>query len=329
MKRIGVIANQASVDSRYRHVVDVMHARGDDIVAIFGPEHGFRGSAQAGLSEPTTIDPRTGITVHDMYRADWKEALAGVETVLFDLPDIGTRFYTYIWTLYDSLHAALELGLRYVVIDRPNPIGPAMRGPVLQPGFESGVGRFPIPQQHGLTIGELARLFDPRVVVIAGEPRPWVMPSPNLPTLDTAQIYPGTGMFEGTNVSEGRGTTRPFELIGAPFLDHRFADRLNARSVPGVIFREAHFADCIGVQVHVTDVGVFDAVATGVAMLVEAKRYKDFEWRTEWIDKLTGSSRLREMIDAGADVPEIVAAWTSELDEFAERVNHLRDQIVV
>jgi uncharacterized protein YbbC (DUF1343 family) len=240
--------------------------------------------------------------------------------------------------------AAAGLGLRYVVLDRPNPIGGNASGPVLAREFSSGVGRREIAQQHGLTVGELARFYHAHflptpleldVVRCEGWRREalpgltWVMPSPNMPTMQTALVYPGTGMFEGTVLSEGRGTTRPFELIGAPGLDYRWADRLNARDLPGVVFREAYFrptfhkhADelCAGVEVQVLDVSTFDAIDTAVAMLVEARKYDAFAWRDDgWIDKLSGSSRLRMMVDQGADLPEITLSWQDELMEFVQK----------
>lgn len=363
-RRIGVVSNPTAVDGRYRHLVDLMHESGGlDIVGVFGPEHGFRGSAQDGESEGTGVDARTGLPVFDAYRADqakWQEMFsrAGVDTVVFDIQDAGARFYTYIWTMYDSMCAAARLGLSYVVLDRPNPVGGVARGPMMTAGFTSGVGQKAIVQQHGMTVGELALFFNSEflpeeagtsveldVVRCTGWRRamvgrdldlPWVMPSPNLPTPDTALVYPGTGMFEATNASEGRGTTRPFELVGAPYLDHRWCDRLNGRRLPGVEFREAYFRPmfskhsgtlCSGVEVKVVDSAAFDPVLTGVAMLVEARRMEGFAWRSDswdpvrpfWIDKLSGSPRLRVMIDEGADVPELTEAWRGELDEFATR----------
>jgi uncharacterized protein YbbC (DUF1343 family) len=346
-QQVGVISNPTSVDFRMRHLVDLMHASGRvSIAAVFGPEHGFRGSAQAGFSEGPQVDPRTGLAVYDAYTAsekDWARMFAesGTRTVVFDIQDVGARFYTYIWTLYDSMCAAAGLGLRYVVLDRPNPLGGNAFGPVLSGEFSSGVGRREIAQQHGMTVGELARFYNAHflpapveldVVRCEGWRRealpdlPWVMPSPNMPTMQTALVYPGTGMFEGTMLSEGRGTTRPFELIGAPGLDHRWADRLNARGLPGVVFREAYFrptfnkfADqlCTGVEVRVLDVSTFDAIGTAVAMLVEARKFEAFAWREDgWIDKLTGSARLRTMVDQGADLAEITDSWQGELAEF-------------
>jgi uncharacterized protein YbbC (DUF1343 family) len=364
-QRVGVISNPTGVDRRYRHLVDLMHGSGRvDIAGVFGPEHGFRGSAQAGGSEGTGVDARTGLTVYDAYgasQAKWEQlyATAGVDTVVFDIQDVGARFYTYIWTLYDAMVAAARGGLRFVVLDRPNPIGGAAYGPMMTAGYTSGVGKKEIVQQHGMTVGELARFYngeflpaeagaqvDLEVIacrgwhgrLMAGDTDlPWVLPSPNMPTPDTALVYPGTCMFEGVaSISEGRGTTRPFELVGGPELDHHWGDRLNALRLPGVEFREAYFTPtfnrftgvlCAGVEVKVTDQRRFDPVRTGVAMLAEARRYPSFTWRADawdpqrpyWIDKLTGSPRLRTMLDAGATVDEAVGAWRAELAAFTAR----------
>ena len=365
-EKVGVITNPTGILTNLRSIVDEMHAAGTvDIAGVFGPEHGFRGTAQAGGSEGTYTDERTGITVYDAYgaNADKLESMfrkAGVETVVFDIQDAGARFYTYIWTMYTAMRAAVRTGARFVVLDRPNPIGGTARGPMMTPAYESGVGAKEIVQAHGMTVGELARYFDGEfltaeeggrvaqldVVEVAGWRRdvpyaatglPWVMPSPNMPTPDTALVYPGCGMFEGTNLSEGRGTTRPFELVGAPYADYKWAESLAALDIPGAGFREAYFNPtfskwtgkaCAGVQVHVTDPSTFDPMRVGVEMLVAAHRlYDDFEWRYDsydpvrpyWIDKLTGSTRLREQVTAGASAGEVVGAWKAELAAFDQR----------
>jgi uncharacterized protein YbbC (DUF1343 family) len=354
---VGVVSNLTAVDRRYRHLVDRMHAADVRIAGIFGPEHGFRGSAPAGGSEGMGTDRRTGLRVYDGYLATlggWTRMFteAGVRTVVFDIQDVGARFYTYIWTLYDSMAAAAALGLRYVVLDRPNPIGGAAGGPMLDPAFASGVGRREIVLRHGMTVGELARLYKGewlpgvRLEVITCEgwhgglfaadtDVPWVMPSPNMPTPDTALVYPGTCLFEGVaSLSEGRGTTRPFELAGAPHLDHRWRDRVAAHGLPGAELREAYFeprvgkfadALCVGAEIRVSDPGAFDPVRTAVAMLIEAKRYPGFAWRDDggrvpfFVDKLAGSARLRTMVDAGATVDEVTGAWRAEVAAFERR----------
>jgi uncharacterized protein YbbC (DUF1343 family) len=361
-QRIGVVSNPTGVDREYRHLVDRLHADGITIGGVFGPEHGFRGSAQAGGSEGTGTDARTGLTVYDAYganQAKWAQILtaAGAQTVVFDIQDVGVRFYTYIYTLYDSMVAAARLGLRYVVLDRPNPIGGRAYGPMMTSGFTSGVGRKEIVQQHGMTVGELARFYngeflpaeagrsvDLKVVTCQGwygrlragdTDLPWVLPSPNMPTPDSAVVYPGTGMFEGVaSLSEGRGTTRPFELIGGPNFDFHWCDAVAAQNLPGVEFREAYFTPtfnkfanqlCAGIEVKVTDQAAFDPIRTGVAMLVEARKFAAFAWRNDggarpfWIDLLTGSTRMRTMIDAGAPTDEVVGAWATELAAFDAR----------
>jgi uncharacterized protein YbbC (DUF1343 family) len=368
-QKVGVVSNPTGVLDDLTHIVDTMHASGSvNVVAVFGPEHGFRGTAQAGDSEGNHVDPRTGIMVYDAYGATYTKLAgfyrqSGVETVVFDIQDVGARFYTYIWTMYEAMRAAVETGAKFVVLDRPNPVGGRARGPMLKPGYTSGVGKEEILQQHGMTVGELARLFDAeylpldtggrrltelQVIEVQGWRRdvtahdtsvPWVMPSPNMPTPDTAVLYPGTCLFEATDFSEGRGTTRPFELIGAPYIDYRWAEALAAKDIPGVEFREAYFTPtfsknatklCGGVQLHVTDPAGVEAITAATHMIVEAKRiYPQFAWRAEnppgrWIDLLTGSDRFRTMLFAGASAEEIVAAWQPEVDAWnARRAQYL------
>ncbi|MFD8196751.1 exo-beta-N-acetylmuramidase NamZ family protein [Streptomyces wuyuanensis] len=351
-ERIGVVTNPTGITRDARHLVDVMHAdERVDLVAVFGPEHGFRGTAQAGGSEGRYDDPATGLPVYDTYLKSGQPladifTASGVDTIVFDIQDAGARFYTYIWTLYDCMVAAVLAGKRFVVLDRPNPVsGRAALGPVLDKAFATFVGREPIAQAHGMTVAELARLFNGEflttpaeldVVRMSGWRRedfhdatelPWVPPSPNMPTPETALVYSGTCLFEGTNLSEGRGTTRPFELLGAEGIDRAWAEAANALGLPGVRFREAYFAPTFskfqgktvgGVQLHVHDREVFDPVRTGIGLLVTAKRsWSGFAWRPDnWIDKLTGSTRVRTMIDAGAGTDEVVGAWQQDLAAF-------------
>ncbi|MEU0647127.1 exo-beta-N-acetylmuramidase NamZ family protein [Streptomyces umbrinus] len=351
-ERVGIVTNPTGITRDVRHIVDVMHA--DDrvnLVAVFGPEHGFRGTAQAGGSEGRYDDPATGLPVYDTYLKSGQPladifTASGVDTVVFDIQDAGARFYTYIWTLYDCMEAARLAGKRFVVLDRPNPVtGRSAQGPVLHKEFATFVGREPISQAHGMTVAELARLFNKEflaapvpldTVLMSGWKRsdfydasglPWVPPSPNMPTPDTALVYSGTCLFEGTNLSEGRGTTRPFELLGAEGIDRRWAAEAGQLGLPGVHFREAYFAPTFskfqgktvgGVQLHVHDRAAYDPVRTGIALLVTAKKvWSGFAWRPDnWIDKLTGSTQVRTMIDAGADADEVVAAWQGELAAF-------------
>ena len=363
-QKVGVISNPTGILPDLQHIVDTMHASGAvDVVAVFGPEHGFRGSAQAGGSEGDHVDPRTGIMVYDAYGANADKLAglytkAGVETVVFDIQDVGARFYTYIWTMFEAMLAAVRTGARFVVLDRPNPVGGYARGPMLKPGYTSGVGKKEIIQQHGMTVGELARMFDAEYLPL--EPNggrlkqltvietknwkrdqlyddtglTWVMPSPNMPTPDTALLYPGLCLFEATNMSEGRGTTRPFELIGAPYVDYQWAQALQTKDIPGVAFREAYFTPtisknanvlCGGVQVQITDPHRVEAITAATHMIVEARKlYPEFTWRAEtppgrWIDLLTGSDRFRTMLLADATAEEIVAAWKSETDAWTAR----------
>jgi uncharacterized protein YbbC (DUF1343 family) len=360
-QRVGVLTNPTGIMDDLTHLVDRMVASGKvDVVAVLGPEHGFRGTAQAGQAEGDHVDPRTGVTVYDAYGATATTLAgfyraAGVETVVFDIQDVGARFYTYIWSMYEAMKAAVATGARFVVLDRPNPVGGSARGPMLLPAFSSAVGKKPIVQQHGMTVGELARFFDGEflqaevgarlsqltVLEMSGWGRQqtfadtgltWVMPSPNMPTPGTALLYPGTCLFEATNLSEGRGTTRPFELIGAPYIDYRWAEALSSKPIPGVAFREAYFNPtfsknaglvCGGVQVHITDPCRVEAITAATHMMVEAKRlYAEFGWRGDagrWVDLLTGSTRFRDMLMAGAPATEIVGAWRGELSEWNGR----------
>jgi uncharacterized protein YbbC (DUF1343 family) len=272
--------------------------------------------------------------------------------MVYDIQDVGARFYTYLYTMSLSMEACAGRGIPFVVLDRPNPInGRAVAGLILEPGFASFVGLYPIPIQYGMTVGELAILFNEvfglgaelHVVEMAGWERgmywedtglPWVSPSPNMPTVDTAVVYPGTCLVEGTNLSEGRGTTRPFEQLGAPWVDGgRLADRLNDLGLPGVRFRPVYFRPtaskhagevCQGVQFHVVDREPFLAVRTGLELLaaVRALWPREFAWRIPGegiynFDRLAGTDRVRLALEAGIPVSEVVAGWTPSLEEFA------------
>jgi uncharacterized protein YbbC (DUF1343 family) len=361
-KRIGVVCNPASIDHGFGHVADRIGATpGVRLEAIFGPQHGFRSDVQENMIESDHgSDARRQVPVYSLYsdtRRPTPEMMQGLDLLIIDLQDVGTRIYTYIYTMAYCLEAAKRDGVKVIVCDRPNPIGGTqVEGPMLSTGYESFVGLYPIPMRHGMTIGELARLFnehfgigaDLEVVTMAGWTRemyhdtaeaPWVMPSPNMPTLDTAIVYPGTVLFEGTNVSEGRGTTRPFELAGAPWVeDERFADALNARQLPGVHFRPTVFeptfhkhakVTCGGVQIHVTDRMTFRPVLAGV-LLTEAFRAAGpsaFAWREppyeyEYeklpFDILAGTCETREQIEAGMKAEDIARSWEPSVAAFLE-----------
>jgi uncharacterized protein YbbC (DUF1343 family) len=362
-RRVGLVCHPASVDRHLRHAADLLaEAPGVELVALFGPEHGFRGEAQdlIGIADGDEAKLR----VHSLYGATVEslrptaEQLLGIDTLVIDLQDVGSRYYTFQATMLYCLEAAAANGIAVVVLDRPNPIGGvAVEGPALSPGYDSFVGAHPVSVRHGLTIGELAKLYaaerqiDVRLDVIRcdGWRRgmffddtglPWVLPSPNMPTLDTAIVYPGQCLIEGTNLSEGRGTTRPFELCGAAGIDPRaLARRLEADGLPGVQFRPAWFRptfqkfagqDCGGVQLHVTDRAAVQPVRTGLAVLAALRTEAGliFGWRTETyefvsdrlaIDLLFGSPRERESIAAGQSWRDIAAAWEPEEAAFRER----------
>jgi uncharacterized protein YbbC (DUF1343 family) len=358
-RTIGLVCNPASLDTRFRHVVTRAESAGVRVGAIFGPQHGFRSDLQENMIESAHgRDRRRDIPVYSLYsetREPTAEMLEGLDALVIDLQDVGTRIYTYIYTMANCLVAAARHGLPVIVCDRPNPIGgAAVEGPMLQPGFESFVGQYAIPMRHGMTIGELALLFNGHfgigakleVIGMQGWSRgdffdvtgvPWVLPSPNIPTLDTAFVYPGTVLFEGTNVSEGRGTTRPFELVGAPWVDpERFASDLNAIGLPGAYFRPVLFeptfhkhahTPCGGCQIHITDRETFRPVEVGVALIgaFRSAGPDRFAWRSppyeyeytlEPIDILYGSAALREQLAAGRAAAAIAAAWPDEVASF-------------
>jgi uncharacterized protein YbbC (DUF1343 family) len=358
--RVGVVCNHASVDRGFLHVLDrIAGAPGVTLAAVFGPQHGFRSDVQDNMIEtPHIDDPGRRVPIYSLYsetREPTAEMLRGIDALVIDLQDIGARIYTYIYTMANCLRAGARHGVPIIVCDRPNPIGGVdVEGETLVPGFESFVGQFSIPMRHGMTIGELARLFNEHfglgapleVVKMEGWKRemyadgtglPWVMPSPNMPTLDTAIVYPGTVLFEGLLVSEGRGTTRPFELVGAPWIEaESFARRMNDLGLPGAHFRPAVFEPtfqkyakqpCGGCQIHVTDRTAFRPVLTGVALagLFHRTDPARFAWRQppyEYehdkmpIDILAGSDRLRRQIESDVPAIDIAAGWREDENAF-------------
>ncbi len=358
-KRVGLIAHQASVDSSLQHTIDFFQSlKGVRLSALFAPEHGLWGAAQDHAQIPNARDRRTGCRVWSLYgrrRAPTLEVLRDLDLVVLDLQDVGARYYTFIWTMALTLAACARTGIPLIVLDRPNPLGGArLEGNVLDPRFASFVGLYPIPVVHGMTMGELAYLFNERfglggrlrVIPMRGWRRemaweeaglPWVAPSPNIPTPDTARVYPGACLLEGTNLSEGRGTTRPFEYAGAPFLDpHEWADSLNGQNLPGVRFRPCCFEPtfqkykgrlCGGVQWHVVDAARFKPYLTGLAVIVTARRLapKRFAWRKppyEFerkklpFDLLCGTDRIRRQIEAVRPLRAIEAFWQRDLAKF-------------
>lgn len=362
--RVGVVCNPASVDGEFGHIADRLSAQPRvELAAIFGPQHGFRSDVQDNMVETRHgRDDGRRVPVYSLYsetRQPTAEMLRGLDVLVIDLQDVGSRIYTFAYTMANCLIAARRHGVPAIVCDRPNPIGGlSVEGPVLVPGFESFVGQYPIPMRHGMTIGELARLFNDEFgigaaleVVAMQEWRRgtyhdatglgWVMPSPNMPTPDTAIVYPGTVLFEGTNLSEGRGTTRPFELVGAPWIEaERFADAMNRLDLPGVFFRPAVFEPtfqkharetCGGCQIHVRDREYFRPVETGVALVAtfrasdpERFRWRDPPYEYEYdklpIDILAGSADLRKQIESGAPADEIAGSWHAAVEDF----NHVR-----
>ncbi|PAE08614.1 hypothetical protein CHI12_05225 [Terribacillus saccharophilus] len=350
-KKVGLITNPTGIDSKMNSIVDLLHDDSDiELTALFGPEHGVRGDAQAGEYVESYIDEKTGLPVYSLYgqtRKPTPEMLKNVEVLVFDIQDVGTRYYTYIYTMAYAMEAAKENNIPIVVLDRPNPQGGlTVDGPVLEPEFSSFIGMYPIPTKHGMTVGELASFFneefnigaDLRVVKMKGWRRsmdfddtglPFVLPSPNMPTVSTTFVYPATGLIEGTNLSEGRGTTKPFELIGAPFINStNLAAELNSLSLPGVKFRAASFTPSSskhagklshGIEIYVTDRDEFDAVTTGLYIIktIHDMYPDDFEFLSNnFFDKLIGNDRVRTMILEGASVEEIMKTYQKELHEF-------------
>jgi uncharacterized protein YbbC (DUF1343 family) len=360
--RVGLICNQASVDHGFRHAADLLHSHPDiELRALFGPQHGIRGDVQDNMIETAHgMDRKTALPVHSLYsetREPTEQMLRDIDVFVFDMQDVGCRIYTFVYTLANCMRAAVKFGKRVVVCDRPNPInGVGVAGNMLEPEFASFVGQFPLPTRHGMTVGELARMFNEHfgigceleIVPMNGWRRefwldetdaPWVLPSPNMPTLDSATVFPGTVHFEGTQVSEGRGTTRPFELIGAPYIDaDDYADALNALNLPGVYFRSCAFqptfqkhagVTCGGVQIHVIDRDVFEPVFAGVVMVkLIHDMYKDeFRWKVppyEYVydknpfDVIAGTAKIREAFEQGLGLNVISEAWKRPLLEFKQ-----------
>ncbi len=355
-RRVGLITNHTGLswsDGATVSTIDRL-AGSDalDLVALFSPEHGIRGSADAGETVGDEVDPRTGLPIHSLYgdtRRPTAAMLDGIDVLAFDIQDIGARYYTYVWTMALAMEAAGEAGVRFLVLDRPNPLsGALVQGNALEPEYSTFVGLYPVPMRHGLTAGELARMLvghfgvdvDLRVAAIKGWERaewydetglPWVPPSPNMPSLESATHYPGTCLFEGTNLSVGRGTDRAFQQIGAPWLDAAaVAARLNAAGLEGVRFEPVAFVpespgdrkfggmEVPGIRFIATDRDRYDPTVAAIAALIEIHRaHPDLvEWYVSHFDRLAGTDRVRQSIIAGAELPEVTAGWNEESRAF-------------
>jgi uncharacterized protein YbbC (DUF1343 family) len=360
-KRVGLITNHTGIAAFTgaaravpRNTIDVLHEHpGIELVALFSPEHGIRGTAEAGERVASGVDERTGLPIHSLYDVTTRPTAAmlrGVDVLVFDIQDIGSRYYTYVWTMAQALQTAAEHGLEFVVLDRPNPLGGELvQGNVLEPRHASFVGLYPVPMRHGLTAGELARMLtgelahiDARLTVIPAEGwrrdqwfddtgLPWHPPSPNMPDLESATHYPGTCLFEGTNLSVGRGTPRAFQQIGAPWLDgDELARRLNAARLPGVRFEAVRFrpanpgdlkfadTDVRGVRFITTERTAYDPTHAAVLALSEIRRMhpQQLRWHSAHFDRLAGTTRLRASIEGGVAPAAIVADWEQELEAF-------------
>jgi uncharacterized protein YbbC (DUF1343 family) len=354
---VGLVTNPTGVTGRLESTLDALHGHPDvDLRAVFGPEHGARGDVQDALLIGGYVDEATGLSVHSLYGDHTEptpEMLDGLDALVFDIQDCGARFYTYVSTLTRCMEAAVRDGLDVVVLDRPDPInGLQVEGGVLEPGLESFIGLHPVPFRHGLTVGELASLINEgircnlEIVELEGWSRemwydetglPWVQPSPNMPTLDSATVFPGTCLFEGVNASEGRGTTRPFEILGAPWVDgRRWAETMKALELPGARFRACHFTPtfwrftgerCGGLQVHVTDRDEYRPVETGVHLLSNLMEIYGDVFRfneptydpRRHFDLLAGTDRLRLSLLDGEPVEEIVGSWEWGVQMFMKR----------
>jgi uncharacterized protein YbbC (DUF1343 family) len=354
--RVGLLAHQASVDARLEHAATLLaDSRAVRLTTLFAPEHGLWGAAQDHAPIGATRDPVTGLPVHSLYgarRAPTPAMLRGIDALVVDLQDVGSRYYTFVWTAALAMQACARSGVRVVVLDRPNPLGGAVvEGNVADPAFASFVGLYPLPIRHAMTIGELAGYLNAqhrlgadltvvpmrrwrRAMLWEDTGLPWVAPSPNMPTPDTARVYSGGCLIEGSNLSEGRGTTRPFEWVGAPYVDAAaYADGLNRLGLPGVRFRPTRFRPtfhkwagrlCGGVQLHVTDARVFKSFLTGLAVLQVARRQAprafrwrqppyEFERRRLPIDILLGTDTIRRRLERGEPLAAIERTWQPDL----------------
>ncbi len=360
-KRLGIIVHGASVTHQLEHAVDALRRSGFRITALFAPEHGLSADLQDQAPVQGAKDPKTDLPVYSLYGKTLSPTpamLANIDALVFDLQDIGVRYYTFIWTMALAMKACAESKKPFIVLDRPNPLGgEKMEGNMPDPPFASFVGLFPLPVLHGMTTGELARYFNRtqkwgtelQVIPMSGWRRsmrfndtglPWVLPSPNMPTLDTATVYGGMCLLEATNLSEGRGTTRPFEIVGAPFLDGpRLARDLETQKLPGVRFRPLNFRPtfnkwtntlCGGVQLHVTDPARFQSFRTGLTLIQTVRRQcSEFRWKNppyeyetkkKPIDILCGTDKIRKAIDTGPSLFPLEKSWRPALTTFLRTI---------
>jgi uncharacterized protein YbbC (DUF1343 family) len=363
--RVGLVCNQASVDHEFRHAADLFHEHSEiNLTTLFGPQHGIRGDVQDNMIETAhATDRKTGLPIYSLYsetREPTEEMLRDVDVIVVDLQDVGTRIYTFMYTMANCMRAAKKFGKKVIACDRPNPIGGTqVEGIVLDPAFASFVGQFPIATRHGMTMCELGTLFnrafgidcDFETITMNGWSRelwfdqtdgPWVLPSPNMPTLDSASVFPGSVHLEGTQMSEGRGTTRPFELIGAPYIDaDSYANALSKLDLSGVAFRSCVFMPtfqkhagkaCGGIQIHVLDRATFKPALTGIAIVKTAYdmypddfKWKDppyeYEYDRNPFDLIAGTSKVREAIERGDNPASIAESWVEPLDDFIQLRN--------
>ena len=361
-RRVGLITNQTGIGADGVPSIDrLSDHRGIELVALFSPEHGIRGTVEAGVDVADQVDVQTGLPIHSLYGETLKPTpsmLDGIEILLFDIQDVGARYYTYIYTMALAMEAAGEASIPFIVLDRPNPVGGRhVQGNILDPAFASFVGRYPLPMRHGMTPGELAILFrrsfgvevDLRVVPIEGWSRdtmfsdtglPWRSPSPNMPDLESALHYSGTCLFEGTNLSVGRGTERAFQWVGAPWLDgDELARILSGAGLSGVRFHPARFTphdpgdgkfdgvEVSGVRLEVTEPESYNPTLTAVVLLVEVRRMSGdrWQWHIEHFDRLAGTRRLRNGVEQGESATAITQSWEQDGEEFRE----LRDRVLI
>lgn len=367
--KVGVLAHPSSISSQFVHVVDGLRDCGVELIRLFGPEHGIYGDAQYMEAVSEGIDTHTGLPVVSLYGNSYDslklpvEALRGIDCLVIDLQDVGSRYYTFAYTMAFAMQSCAQAGVKCLVLDRPNPIGCLqVEGNTVSPPYRSFVGEYALANRHGLTLGELAHLFkqidghacDVEVVQMQDFERsmyyddtglPWVLPSPNMPTPQTALVYPGGCLLEGTNLSEGRGTTRPFELLGAPYIQdpYAFAEAMMSQNLPGIALRPCYFTPtfdkhkgqlCAGVQVHVLDRQSFLPLRTYVAAIWAARKWQGFAWRTApyefvndrlAIDLLLGSEKPRLMLEAGGQTQDVIATFKEEKQTFEK----LRKQVLL